>query len=84
MVGAVLTPPTTAAFTTMNQPTTIEIAAARIAAGLSQVEAAAVVYVTRNAWQRWEYGKTPIPLGYWELFLVKTKAARNKAKPLNV
>ncbi len=68
----------------MKQPNQSEIAAARTAAGLSQVQAAAVCYVTRNAWQRWEYGKTPIPMGYWELFLMKTKAARRKGKPLNV
>lgn len=53
-------------------PNTDQIRAARENAGLTQSAAAAMLYVTRNTWQRWEYGATPIPLGYWELLLIKT------------
>jgi len=48
-----------------------EIIRARKQAGLTQVQAAALVYVTRNAWQKWEAGFCKMPQAAWELFLIK-------------
>ena len=59
-------------------PTKEEITAARKSAGVTQEEAAALVYRKRLAWNRWESGDD-IDLACWELFLHKTKAARAKA-----
>lgn len=50
-----------------------EIKAARLAAGLTQAEAAALVYRTKNMWQKWEYGDYPIDRGLFELFKLKTQ-----------
>jgi len=65
----------------MNNPTPTEIKAARLAAGLTQTEAAKVVYVQLLAWQRWESEETvpthrTMPASTWELFLIKTKGMR--------
>lgn len=49
-----------------------KIREARLAAGLTQTQAANVVYVELRSWQRWEAGNNPIPLAAWELFLIKT------------
>lgn len=59
-------------------PTADEIKAARHAARLSQEEAAALVSRERLAWHRWEKGD-PIDMACWELFLIKTKKARQKS-----
>lgn len=59
-------------------PTSEEIKAARKAAGLTQPQAAALVYRQRLAWIRWEAGD-PIDMACWELFLIKTKKARRKS-----
>lgn len=48
----------------------------REAVGLTQAEAAALVYVTPRAWQRWESGDRAIPLATWELFLAKIGALK--------
>ncbi len=39
--------------------------------GLTQAEAACLVHVTLRAWQWWEAGKREMPIGLWELFLIK-------------
>ncbi len=39
--------------------------------GLTQSEAASMVHVTLRAWQWWESGKREMPIGLWELFLIK-------------
>jgi hypothetical protein len=49
------------------------IKAARVAAGLSAREAAALVGVTTVTWQRWEgqsARSTEIPYAHWNLFLL--------------
>lgn len=61
----------------MVNPTKDEIVAARKAAGLTQEQAASLVYRRRLAWNRWESGD-PIDMACWELFLHKTRAARKK------
>lgn len=45
------------------------LAVARRAAGLTQAAAAALVYMTRDAWANWEGGRTDMPLAAWELFV---------------
>lgn len=48
------------------------IRAAREAAGLTQTAAAALVYSTCRAWQKWEGGEARMHPGMFELFLIKT------------
>lgn len=50
-----------------------EIKAARIAAGLTQEQAAAVVGFTRNGWQKAEYGEKKMRPAIFELFKLKTE-----------
>lgn len=52
-------------------PTPEEIRAARIAAGLTQREAAALIYATQSAWEDWEQGRRRMHPGLFELFLIK-------------
>ncbi|MDE1907516.1 MAG: helix-turn-helix transcriptional regulator [Rhodospirillales bacterium] len=47
------------------------IRAAREAAGLTQTQAAALVYTTLSGWQRWEQGERGMHPGLWELFRIK-------------
>lgn len=61
------------------QPTNAEIKTARLAAGLTQTEAAALVHAGLKTWQNWETDggeARKIPLAAWELFLIKTNAAQ--------
>lgn len=63
----------------MQQPSPSEIKSARITAGLTQTEAAALVYAGLKTWQNWESegGEArKIPLAAWELFLIKTTAVQ--------
>jgi DNA (cytosine-5)-methyltransferase 1 len=66
----------------MNNPSPEEIKAARLAAGLTQTEAAKLVHCTKRAWQMWEAEeeaphRTMHP-AMWELFLEKTKDLRKE------
>lgn len=68
----------------MKQPTPAEIRAAREAAGLSRSQAAELVHAGYRTWQNWELDPSSpearaIPLASWELFLLKTKSARDRA-----
>lgn len=47
------------------------IRAAREAAGLTQTEAADLVYSTLRTWQDWEAGIARMHPGLWELFTIK-------------
>ena len=49
-----------------------EVKALRNFFGLTQSEAAALVHVQLRAWQWWESGQRKMPVGLWELFLIKT------------
>lgn len=53
-------------------PKAEEIRAAREAAGLSEVQAARLIYGTITAWQRWETGERAMHPAIWELFRIKT------------
>lgn len=48
------------------------IKAAREAAGLTQTAAAALIYSTCRAWQKWEAGEARMHPGMFELFEIKT------------
>ena len=54
-------------------PSPAEIKEARVAAGLTQSQAAALVGVTDRAWRYWEGGRRNMPTSAWELFKIKTK-----------
>lgn len=57
----------------LEKPSQEMIRAARVAAGLTQSEAAAVVHrPSYRTWQDWERGQARMPLDAWELFLLKT------------
>lgn len=59
-------------------PTPSEVRAAREAAGLTQTQAAALVYASLRNWQQWEQGEGAnvrrMHPGLWELFRIKTAA----------
>jgi len=64
-------------------PTPEEVAAARLELGLTQTEAAALVRSPMRSWRAWEApegteGQRYMHPGLWELFLIKTAAARAK------
>ena len=65
MAGAIKLPPTT--------PTPGEIRASRLATGLTQKQAGGLVSVTISSWQKWEYGRHPMPRALYDLFIIKTK-----------
>lgn len=52
-------------------PTPQEIRAARDAAGLTQTQAAELVYSTVRRWQEWEAGEYRMHPGLFELFGLK-------------
>ena len=51
-----------------SSPTPADIRTARLAAGLTQTQAAALVYVTLRCWQRWETGERVMHAAFFELF----------------
>ena len=51
---------------TSNNPNPQEIKLARKRAGLSQSQAAALLYLDKTTLQKWEYGVNPMPLDRWE------------------
>lgn len=53
-------------------PTPAAIRKARIAAGLTQTEAAQTVQASLRGWQQWEAGDRAMPPGLFELFMLKT------------
>ena len=58
-------------------PTAAEVRAAREAAGLTQAQAASLVYASLRNWQQWEQGEGSsssrrMHPGLWELFMIKT------------
>lgn len=55
-----------------HSPTPAAIRDARIAAGLTQTEAAQTVRASLRGWQQWEAGDRAMPPGLFELFMLKT------------
>ena len=58
------------------KPAPEEILAARIAARLTQTQAADLVHATCRRWQEWEAGDYRLHPGLFELFLLKTRQAK--------
>ena len=57
----------------LSSPSPLQIRAARKVAGITQAQAAEVVHShSYRTWQDWERGETAMPVGLWELFLLKT------------
>lgn len=61
-------------------PTREEVRAARAASGLTQAQAARLVWCSTRAWEQWEGGQRPMPGACWELFRIKV-APSPKAAP---
>lgn len=57
----------------MNQPIPEQLKEARLAAGLTQTQAADAVGAKLRTWQDWEGGIATMPAGLWELFQIKTQ-----------
>lgn len=62
-----------------SNPKPADVLAARTAARLTQTEAAALIYVTLSAWQRWEAGDRQMHPAFWELWHIKLKGLTNAA-----
>ena len=56
----------------MKQPTPADVKSARAAAGLTQTQAAALIYKKLLAWQRYESGDRAMDYALYELFMLKT------------
>lgn len=56
----------------MKQPTPADVKSARAAVGLTQTQAAALIYKKLLAWQRYESGNRSMDVALYELFLLKT------------
>ena len=56
-------------------PSPTEIRTARVAAGLTQTQAATLVMASMRGWQDWEHGKRSMPPGLWYLFRLLTGQA---------
>ncbi|MDA8663971.1 helix-turn-helix domain-containing protein [Porticoccaceae bacterium] len=52
----------------MESPNKSEIKQARIDAGLSQTEAANLIYKGLRTWQQWKKGDRKMDPAFWELF----------------
>lgn len=58
-------------------PTPEQVKEARLAAGHTQAEAAAVVHRDEyRRWSEWERGVVKMPPAEWELYLLKTQKRR--------
>ncbi len=57
----------------MTTATPKEIKAARMEAGLTQGEAAALVHANLRSWQKWESGDRSMHPAMWELFRAKIR-----------
>ena len=54
-----------------DNPSPDEISKARLAAGLSRAEAAALIYKSVRSWEKWEIGERPMDPAFWELWNLK-------------
>jgi DNA-binding transcriptional regulator YiaG len=57
--------------------------ALRLAAGLSQPKAAALIGFKKRAIQYWEAGVNPIPQAAWELFQIKVRGMIDQRRDEN-
>lgn len=61
-------------------PDPADIRAARIASGLTQEQAGAMIGASRRTWQNWELGTRNMPTAKWELFQIKAKEGQCKSQ----
>jgi DNA-binding transcriptional regulator YiaG len=61
-------------------PTPEQILAVREDAGLTQTEAARLIYRSLRNWQYLESGKRRMDPALWELLIIKTSSFNNKSK----
>ena len=54
-------------------PTAEQVRQARAESGLSQVEAARLIYCSERSWQQWEAGERKMHGAMWELFRIKAR-----------
>lgn len=54
------------------RPTPAQVIAARDSAGLTQTQAAEVLYTSCRVWQQWEAGDRSMHPAFFELFTLKT------------
>lgn len=59
-------------------PTPAEIRAARELAGLTQTEAASLIYCSMRGWQEWEGGTRRMHPAFWELFKLKLQEHKGR------
>ena len=64
-------------------PTPLQILLERKKTGWSQSKSAEKVHVTPRAWQWWEAGKRTMPIGLWELFLIKAEVHPSYTKKMS-
>ena len=55
-----------------NNPTPDQIRAARLAAGLSQSEAAVIIKSSKRSWENWEQDRVKMHPGLFDYFLIKS------------
>ena len=53
-------------------PASTAIQSARLAAGLTQTDAARLIHITCRNWQKWESGENKMHPAFFELFLIKS------------
>lgn len=56
-----------------DSPTPEQIKESRMDAGLTQTQAADLIYSKIRSWQHWENGDRKMHPAFWELFLIKSK-----------
>jgi len=61
---------------TVDNPTPEKIKQARLDAGLTLSQAAAMVHVNIRSWQKWEANERTMNMAAWELFLIKSEKSR--------
>jgi len=59
-------------------PAPDQVKAARIAAGLTQLQAGEILHTNVRVWQQWEYGETQMHPAFFELFMLKTARIRKR------
>jgi len=57
----------------MTNPSPDKIKDARVNAGLTQTQAASLIYKGLRTWQQWESGDRTMDAALFELFVIKTK-----------
>lgn len=55
----------------MISPTPAKITKTRKEAGLTQPQAAELIYCSLSGWKKWELGLREMHPAFWELFLIK-------------